>query len=287
MTQQNSLAFALQSHLCCMNFTPSPIQPPTRVSSFSLKWRQQQLLVRRSHPLESLDLELPLNHWQDCLSRSPVTLIKLDLDLAVEQLQAWADVCAVAQKPAYVSLPAAAAAPRQQQRFCWRIKWGCDRIAGVLLLVLFAPLLGLLALILRQRSPQIWVVDWRVGERGKLFRMWKLRADRATRFGRWLDRSGLDELPQLLDVVCGRMSLVGPRPLCLADAAQVRPEQRTRFNAMPGLVGPLQERVRLTLVDLNWVNRRDLAYLGDWSLWKDAQMVLKWLPQLVEALMVY
>jgi lipopolysaccharide/colanic/teichoic acid biosynthesis glycosyltransferase len=271
-----------------MNLNPPPSQTPTATAaSFSLKWRRQQLLVRRSRTLEPLSPDRPLNHWQDCLSRSPVTIVKLDLDLAVDQLQAWADVCAAAQKPAYVSLPTAADLPRQQQRFCWQIKWGCDRIAGVLLLLLLAPFLGLLILTIQQQSPQIWVTDWRVGERGKLFRMWKLRADQATRFGRWMTRSGLDELPQLLDVVCGRMSLVGPRPLCLADAAQVKPEQRARFNAMPGLLGPLQERVKLTLVDLNWVNRRDLAYLGDWSLWKDVQVVWRWLPQLVETLMVY
>jgi lipopolysaccharide/colanic/teichoic acid biosynthesis glycosyltransferase len=270
-----------------MNLTHPLSQTSTESSSFSLKWRRQQLLVRRSRTIEPLSVDWPLNHWQDCLSRSPVTIVKLDLDLAASQLQAWADVCAAAQKSTYVSLPAAADLPRQQQRLCWQIKWGCDRIAGLLLLLLFAPLLGLLALIIRQQSGPIWVADWRVGERGRLFRMWKLRTDRATRFGRWMDRSGLDELPQLLDVLCGRMSLVGPRPLCLADAAQVSPEQRPRFNAMPGLLGPLQERVKLTLVDLNWVNRRDLAYLGDWSLWKDVQMVWRWLPQLVEALMVY
>jgi lipopolysaccharide/colanic/teichoic acid biosynthesis glycosyltransferase len=270
---------------------PPPIQTAPVISDptahFVLKWRQQQLLVRRARRRDSQAVDWPQAHWQACLSRSPITLVKLDLDLAAPQLQAWADVCEAAQKQVYVSLPGAADLPQQQQRLCWQIKWGIDRIGGLLLLLLISPLLGLLALLVWQQGQSVVVSDWRVGNRGHLFRMWKLRADRATRFGRWMDRSGLDELPQLLDVVRGRMSLVGPRPLNLNDAARVTLEQRSLLNAMPGLLGPWQERVKLTLVDLNWVNRRDLAYLGNWSLWQDVRVVFKWLPQLVEALMVY
>ena len=86
----------------------------------------------------------------------------------------------------------------------------------------------------------------RVGRHGEPFTLLKVRTMRdgkTTRVGHWLRGSGLDELPQLLNVVRGDMSLVGPRPLTSHDVHRLgwdHPQYRSRFQAAPGLTGPVQ-----------------------------------------------
>lgn len=110
--------------------------------------------------------------------------------------------------------------------------------------------LAVLALALHGRP--IFFHQPRLGRRRRLFRIWKLRtmtneaqpeARRPTRFGAWLRERGLDELPQLFNVLRGDMSLVGPRPLTPADAERLvalHPPFARRFRVPPGLTGPAQ-----------------------------------------------
>lgn len=126
--------------------------------------------------------------------------------------------------------------------------------AGVLLLLL-APLLALLALVVKLDSPgPVLFRQERVGRHGKPFRIHKLRTmvhgaggpaitvgddARITRAGRWLRRTRLDELPQLVDVLKGDMSLVGPRPEVPRYVALYPPALRERALAVrPGLTDP-------------------------------------------------
>ena len=103
---------------------------------------------------------------------------------------------------------------------------------------------------------------------------------RITRFGRFLRRSCLDELPQLLNVVRGEMSLVGPRPLIPDEDRQIEGWNRRRLNLTPGITGfwqvsgsariPLQEMVTI-----------DYLYGANWSLWGDVKIMLRTVPYML------
>ena len=121
------------------------------------------------------------------------------------------------------------------------------------LLPLFAVVTGLLSLVvLIAQGRPIFFHQQRLGRDGKPFGILKLRTmtteidprqRRATRLGRWLRQRGLDELPQLFNVLRGEMSLVGPRPLTAADADRLctaYPPFRRRFAVPPGLTGLAQ-----------------------------------------------
>jgi lipopolysaccharide/colanic/teichoic acid biosynthesis glycosyltransferase len=102
-----------------------------------------------------------------------------------------------------------------------------------------------------------------------------VRSDpRVTRVGRWLRRTGLDELPQLVHVVTGKMSLVGPRADLVEQAAAYEPRERRRLSVAPGITGWAQVHGRNSLT---WPERFDLDlwYLDNWSLWLDAKIVVR------------
>ena len=133
---------------------------------------------------------------------------------------------------------------------------GLDLLAAGMGLVLLAPLFGVVGLLIRLTSPgPIFYRAERVGRDGRLFKLYKFRSmvhhadrqgpgitaqgdSRITRIGRILRRSKLDELPQLLNVLIGDMSLVGPRPEDPRYVALYTPEQRLALNVRPGMTSP-------------------------------------------------
>jgi lipopolysaccharide/colanic/teichoic acid biosynthesis glycosyltransferase len=164
-----------------------------------------------------------------------------------------------------------------------------DLVAGVALLILTLPILGICALMAKisSRGPVLFT-QVRVGRGGKLFRMYKLRTmyqdaesvtgavwashrdPRVVPMLRWLRQSHLDELPQLLNVVRGDMSLVGPRPErpeILAELEKAYPDIRKRLAVRPGITGLAQvkngydtdlEAVRHKLTaDLEYIEQRN------------------------------
>lgn len=185
------------------------------------------------------------------------------------------------------------------------------RLADVLVagasLVLLSPLLLLIALIVRltSRGPVLFR-QVRCGVNGRRFTLLKFRtmvADaeqrlstvahlneingpafkarhdpRATRVGRVLRRLSLDELPQLLNVLAGDMSLVGPRPPLPDEVARYERWQRRRLSMKPGLTGLWQVSGRTRLDDFNRWIALDLAYIDQWSLWLDLKILLKTVP---------
>ncbi len=180
-------------------------------------------------------------------------------------------------------------------------------LAGILLLLL-SPLILLIAVAIKlsSRGPVLFRQQ-RGGRNGRPFCMLKFRTMRAdaeaereqlaarnelkgpafklrhdprvTGLGRFLRRHSLDELPQLWNVLRGEMSLVGPRPLPLAEVAAIAEgHDRRRLSVKPGLTGLWQISGRSDLADFaDWV-RLDLAYIDQWSLWLDARILLATIP---------
>jgi exopolysaccharide biosynthesis polyprenyl glycosylphosphotransferase len=108
--------------------------------------------------------------------------------------------------------------------------------------------------------------------------VFKIRQDpRVTRVGRFLRRTSLDELPQLLNVLFGQMSLVGPRPLPLVETTQLHGSQRRRMSMAPGLTCLWQVSGRNEIGFDQWM-ALDLQYIDQWSLWLDFQIMLKTVP---------
>ena len=193
------------------------------------------------------------------------------------------------------------------------MKRALDWAVAALLLILLSPMLLCLAGLIRMVSPgPIFFKQWRVGERGKLFQIIKFRTmivgaerlhhqlmcnqdglhklqddPRITPLGRWMRKYSLDELPQLLNVLRGEMSLVGPRPWALYDAVRINPELQPRLNALPGVTGAWQVESRSHLRDLNLVNRGDLKYLHTWSIKQDLKFLLLTIPKVLTGFGAY
>jgi lipopolysaccharide/colanic/teichoic acid biosynthesis glycosyltransferase len=152
------------------------------------------------------------------------------------------------------------------------------------LLVALAPLLGLLALAVRLALGRpVLFRQQRAGRGGMVFTLLKFRSMRAGpgedavrlgRFGRALRASALDELPQLLNVLRGEMSLVGPRPLLPGYTAGYSPRQAERLLVRPGLAGLAQAAGRNAVP---WAQRLELdaCYAGNVSLGGDALILLR------------
>ncbi|MBC7288521.1 MAG: sugar transferase [Armatimonadetes bacterium] len=174
-------------------------------------------------------------------------------------------------------------------------KRAMDIIAAAVLLLLFSPLLLVIAwLIRRETGASALFVQERVGYRGRLFKMYKFRTmrpdahpyaeaprdpydPRVTPTGRWLRRYSLDELPQLLNVIKGDMSLVGPRPEMPFIVERYKPWQRRRLEAKPGITGlwQIMGRKDIPLVDNI---EYDFYYLRHQSLLLDIEILLRTIP---------
>ena len=120
----------------------------------------------------------------------------------------------------------------------------------------------------------------RTRRKGALF---KIRDDpRVTPVGRFLRRFSLDEIPQVLNVLRGEMSLVGPRPLPVRDSERLEDWHRKRYLVLPGMTGLWQiaGRADLSFDDLV---RLDFYYLENWSIWLDISILAKTIPAVIGA----
>jgi lipopolysaccharide/colanic/teichoic acid biosynthesis glycosyltransferase len=113
--------------------------------------------------------------------------------------------------------------------------------------------------------------------------LFKLRDDpRVTPFGRVLRRFSIDEVPQVLNVLRGQMSLVGPRPLPLRDYRLLEPWHRKRYLVLPGMTGLWQIAGRSDL-GFDDLVRLDFYYLENWSIWLDISILLRTIPAVLAA----
>lgn len=162
----------------------------------------------------------------------------------------------------------------------------CDFTFALLALFLFSPIMLVIAsLIYINMGENIVFSQLRPGKNGELFKMYKFRTmlaedqkvyrtdeQRITKLGRWLRSSSLDELPELINVVKGEMSLVGPRPLLVDYLSKYTPNQMRRHDVLPGITGLAQARGRN---NLSWKNkfRYDVFYVQKASLLFDLRIL--------------
>lgn len=175
-----------------------------------------------------------------------------------------------------------------------------DRTLALILLVLFAPLIGLCALLVKitSKGPAFYSQE-RVGEQGRVFRILKLRtmrvdaeaatgpvwADgdndaRITPVGHLLRKTYLDELPQLINVLRGEMSLVGPRPerpYFVERLKRVVPDYESRLRVKPGITGLAQIRARADreIRDVRRKVKLDAIYASRMCWWVDFMILLR------------
>jgi lipopolysaccharide/colanic/teichoic acid biosynthesis glycosyltransferase len=196
-------------------------------------------------------------------------------------------------------------APTRATVLALGVKRLLDVSLGIALIAVTLPLMVLLGLAIRIDSPGPALFrPTRIGKHGKPFAMFKFRtmvhgaqerlqefahlnvADgmtkipddpRVTRIGKWLRRYSLDELPQILNIIAGHMSLVGPRPHDVHELPRVGLEENPRLSVRPGLTGLWQVSARS---DPNFASRvhHDLQYVGQWSLLLDAKILARTVP---------
>jgi exopolysaccharide biosynthesis polyprenyl glycosylphosphotransferase len=185
------------------------------------------------------------------------------------------------------------------------MKRAFDLVGSILLLALVAPVMAAIALAIRLDSAgPVFFRQERVGLGGRRFTMWKFRSmsvgaddakerlahlnsyadprlfklandPRITRVGRFLRRSSLDELPQLINVLLGEMSLVGPRPPLPAEVARYEPHHMVRLAVLPGITGPWQVNGRNLITDFETVVQLERGYIHSWSLLADVKILLR------------
>jgi lipopolysaccharide/colanic/teichoic acid biosynthesis glycosyltransferase len=115
-------------------------------------------------------------------------------------------------------------------------------------------------------------------------RLFKMPGDpRITRLGRWLRQMSLDELPQLVNVLRGDMSLVGPRPPLPSEVALYEAHHYARFDVKPGMTGPWQVGGRNEVTDFEKIVALESEYIRDWSLLRDVLILARTVPVVLSA----
>ena len=106
--------------------------------------------------------------------------------------------------------------------------------------------------------------------------MFKIDNDpRVTKIGQFIRKTSLDELPQFWNVLIGDMSLVGTRPPTVHEYEKYTPEQKRRLSFKPGITGLWQISGRSEITNFDEVVKLDVAYIDDWTIWKDFEILLK------------
>jgi len=214
-------------------------------------------------------------------------------------IRSWVEPVRVGKLPAYHVHPARLAMP------ALLLKRATDLVLTGVGLVVAAPLMALIAVAIKvdSRGP-IFYRQRRVGLGGREFMMWKFRSmvreadesrdsiahlntyrddrlfklpldPRVTRVGRVLRRFSMDELPQLINVLRGEMSLVGPRPPLPSEVGKYEPRHFIRLSVVPGMTGPWQVNGRNLITDFEEIVCLEKGYVDTWSLRMDVHIMFR------------
>ena len=165
-----------------------------------------------------------------------------------------------------------------------------DKFFAIFLLALLSPLFVFICILIKFTGP-IFFLQPRLGKHGKVFTLIKFRTmivdadnyldamgfptkERVTRIGKFLRKSSLDEIPQLINIILGQMSFVGPRPALVSHWNKYTKEQKKRTKMLPGITGWAQVNGRNKIL---WSKRieLDIKYINEFSLWFDLIILLK------------
>lgn len=177
-----------------------------------------------------------------------------------------------------------------------------DIVFSIIGLVVLSPFLIIIMIIIKMDGGPIFFKQERIGLKGKSFNMYKLRSmvvnaeqlkkdlenknemsgpmfkmkddPRVTKIGRFIRRTSIDELPQLINVIKGEMSLVGPRPSLPEEVEQLEPWMLERLNVKPGLTCFWQVSGRNDIDFENWM-KLDIKYVRERSILVDIKLILK------------
>ena len=191
------------------------------------------------------------------------------------------------------------------------IKRAMDLLLGIIGILLLLPLLlaTAMAVAVSSQGPILYVQE-RIGRDGRSFRMYKFRSmyrnshqikaqymamnevngpvfkcrrdPRITPVGRLIRKLSLDEFPQLINVLRGEMSLVGPRPPLPEEYRSYGPRELSRMSVLPGMTGIWQVSGRSDLDFDTWV-ALDIRYIDTWSLWQDVKLLAQTVPAVITA----
>jgi lipopolysaccharide/colanic/teichoic acid biosynthesis glycosyltransferase len=212
--------------------------------------------------------------------------------------------------PAYAAPDRLGQAESSLGRHARGLKRAFDLVGSLLLILLLAPVWITIAVLIKVDSAgPVLFRQRRIGRDGSAFGMLKFRtmfdgaddhkpallhlnqaADglfkihddpRVTKIGHWLRTTSLDELPQLLNVLTGKMSLVGPRPLVPEEDAQIQGEHRRRLSMRPGMTGVWQVN-GASAIPIHEMVHLDRAYVEEWSLWLDFKLLAQTASHVVQ-----
>lgn len=264
----------------------------------------------RNNVVDEVVIYLPLRSFYEeaagiaALCKQHGIIVRFDSDVfGLRAEQAWAEEIDHPQ----------AVTPRSGMQDGWPMvgKRAMDIVGSLVLLTILLPLLALVAILIKVSSEgPVWFRQERVGINKRRFMIYKFRTmvpqaeeimaslekrneasgpvfkikedPRITRTGKWLRRTSIDELPQLVNVLKGDMSLVGPRPLPVRDYAGFDEDwQRRRFSTRPGITCLWQVEGRSSIGFDQWM-QLDMRYLDEWSLWLDLKILAKTIPAVLK-----
>ena len=173
-----------------------------------------------------------------------------------------------------------------------------DKLIALMVLLIFSPILlvVIVALALSNKG-KVWFIQPRPGKNERIFYVIKFKTmtdehdemgnllpdeQRLKGIGKWIRSTSFDELPQLINVIKGEMSIVGPRPLLVEYLALYNTEQRKRHNVVPGITGWAQVNGRNTI---SWIQKFDYDtwYVEHQSFWLDLKILFLTILKVVKA----
>jgi lipopolysaccharide/colanic/teichoic acid biosynthesis glycosyltransferase len=236
-------------------------------------WRRGKLLVKQVGEIRQPYLPATDNKESlaECLKHSPVNLVLIDPELGFSKVKFWADATKSSGKSIYLNIPSIE--PSKQNTSEW-LQITLNWIMAFLILAISSPVAFWLAILVRIYSPgSLFTREWHVGKRGKLFQVIKfrtivankhdiselsyqnnLRSDFGTNytlFGRLMSKYGLENIPQLLNVLRGEMSLFGRRQSKLEDALKLDSVSLKQLNKTPGMINSWQMAPESKLLHLD------------------------------------